>query len=134
MGSYWYETNSTLSTPLRTERSLTIAICGGGKIYSPEEWDDGNLLDGDGCSKTCLIETGYSWSGEPSIWQMCGNNKIEGTEECDNANTLSSDGWSNLWAVESGWAWIGSVHSVCQKWGDGNKQGAEACDDGNKYI
>ncbi|MGB5439352.1 MAG: DUF4215 domain-containing protein, partial [Gammaproteobacteria bacterium] len=38
-----------------------------------EECDDGNLLDGDGCSSSCMIEEG----------PMCGNGINEEGEECD---------------------------------------------------
>ena len=31
-------------------------VCGDGVRYAAEEWDDGNLFDGDGCSSTCVIE------------------------------------------------------------------------------
>ena len=51
-----------------------------------EQWDDGNDINGDGCSSTCLIETGYTWSGSPSVWQKCGNGKKEGTEGWDDGN------------------------------------------------
>ena len=133
--SYWYEANSISFTSWCTARRLDGgAVCGSGNIYSPEEWDDKNLTDGDGCSSTCKIEPGFTWSGEPSIWKKCGNGKIEGTERCDDANTSSGDGWNNLWIVESGWIWNGAVLSVCQKWGDRNIQGTEVCDDGNKVC
>jgi cysteine-rich repeat protein len=31
-------------------------VCGDGRVDPPEECDDGNLIDGDGCSSTCQIE------------------------------------------------------------------------------
>ncbi|KAG7258229.1 hypothetical protein CRUP_023799 [Coryphaenoides rupestris] len=37
------------------------------KLCRTEQCDDGNLLDGDGCSKTCLKETGFNCQGEPSL-------------------------------------------------------------------
>jgi fibro-slime domain-containing protein len=36
------------------------SACGDGQRFSDEECDDGNLFDGDGCSSTCTIETGFS--------------------------------------------------------------------------
>ncbi|MDT8319947.1 MAG: hypothetical protein RQ826_05410 [Xanthomonadales bacterium] len=33
------------------------AVCGNGTVESPEECDDGNNQDGDGCSAACLVET-----------------------------------------------------------------------------
>jgi fibro-slime domain-containing protein len=36
------------------------SVCGDGQRFSDEECDDGNLFNGDGCSSTCKIETGYT--------------------------------------------------------------------------
>lgn len=44
-----------------------VALCGDGIIDSGEECDDGNTVDGDGCSSTCTIETSWECSGEPSV-------------------------------------------------------------------
>ena len=44
------------------------AICGDGLVEGPpEECDDGNILDGDGCDSDCIIEAGYLCQGEPSV-------------------------------------------------------------------
>ena len=44
------------------------AICGDGLVEDPpEECDDGNILDGDGCDSDCIIEAGYLCQGEPSV-------------------------------------------------------------------
>ncbi|KAM8849560.1 pappalysin-2 [Spinachia spinachia] len=40
--------------------------CGDGFIQGAEECDDSNLLDGDGCSKSCQKETDFNCNGEPS--------------------------------------------------------------------
>ncbi|KAG9273614.1 pappalysin-2 [Astyanax mexicanus] len=40
--------------------------CGDGQQQGNEECDDGNLLDGDGCSKKCRIEPGFNCAGRPS--------------------------------------------------------------------
>ena len=37
-----------------------ISICADGVIESPEECDDGNVVNSDGCSETCITELGYS--------------------------------------------------------------------------
>lgn len=39
---------------------IQIEICGDGKNMGENECDDGNLIDGDGCSSSCRIETGYT--------------------------------------------------------------------------
>jgi len=51
------------------EPNFCYEICGDGKkVNVKEECDDGNDLDNDGCSSTCLIEHGYYCSGiEPSL-------------------------------------------------------------------
>ncbi|KAF7241383.1 Pappalysin-2 [Varanus komodoensis] len=43
--------------------------CGDGKVSTSlaEECDDGNLIDGDGCSRTCKKEKGFHCTGEPSL-------------------------------------------------------------------
>src|SRR3989344_2025443 len=37
-----------------------------GTVNSGEGCDDNNSTNGDGCSSLCVVETGYSCSGEPS--------------------------------------------------------------------
>lgn len=44
---------------------IQTAFCGNGYAEYPEECDDGNTLDGDGCSSTCTIE------GDTSLWSEC---------------------------------------------------------------
>ncbi|XP_047561665.1 pappalysin-2 [Lutra lutra] len=43
--------------------------CGDGKVAGSlgEECDDGDLLSGDGCSRTCQLEEGFHCTGEPSL-------------------------------------------------------------------
>ena len=38
-------------------------ICGDGLNLGEFQWDDGNLVNGDGCSNTCLLEVGYTCKG-----------------------------------------------------------------------
>ncbi|QQR90691.1 MAG: DUF4215 domain-containing protein [Myxococcales bacterium] len=54
--------------------------CGNSVLEPTESCDDGNTLDGDGCSALCLYE------------DYCGNGEVEGEEACDDHNTLSGDG------------------------------------------
>jgi len=65
-----------------------IATCGNGKIDEGEECDDGNTVNGDGCSSQCLREVG------------CGNGKIDEGEECDDGNTVNGDGCSSICQIE----------------------------------
>ena len=58
------------------------AFCGDGEVNNSEECDDGNLMDGDGCSVNCEIDP------------ICGNEHREEGEECDDGNLVDGDGCS----------------------------------------
>ncbi|AKU98852.1 hypothetical protein AKJ09_05516 [Labilithrix luteola] len=46
---------------------VQTAFCGNGKAEHPEECDDGNTNDGDGCSKDCMLEDSASVSTCPGM-------------------------------------------------------------------
>jgi len=70
--------------------------CGNGIIEAPSEGcEDGNTVDGDGCSASCQIEA------------VCGNGIMEPGEECDDGNTGSGDGCSSTCELE------GEVSNCC---------------------
>ena len=48
-----------------------------------EECDDGNTVEGDGCSEICETEE-------------CGNGRVDSGEECDDGNTANDDGCSSI--------------------------------------
>jgi cysteine-rich repeat protein len=60
----------------------------------PEECDDGNNADGDGCSSVCTIEHGAAESSRAPTLPNCGNGIPEVGEECDDGNTIDGDGCS----------------------------------------
>merc|ERR1719353_574697 len=39
---------------------LTVPLCGNGIRQGQEQCDDGNLVDGDGCSRLCLVEPSFA--------------------------------------------------------------------------
>ncbi|MBI4141977.1 DUF4215 domain-containing protein [Candidatus Woesearchaeota archaeon] len=61
--------------------------CGNRIIESDEQCDDGNLVDGDGCSAECRLEP---------VMLLCGNGVLnrDAGEECDDGNHASGDGCS----------------------------------------
>jgi len=71
--------------------------CGDGEVASSpdriEECDDGNNIDGDGCSAICLIEV---------IEPYCGDGIIDDGEQCDDGNNVDGDGCSAECTFESG--------------------------------
>jgi len=68
--------------------------CGDGVAQGPtEQCDDGNVLDGDGCSSTCTIEV--------PLAMVCGNGIAQGpTETCDDGNLANWDGCSSTCQIE----------------------------------
>ena len=91
-------------------------ICGNGLIERGEQCDDGNTAFFDGCARSCIIDSGWSCSGQPSqcVQEICGNGRIGGGENCDDANAVNGDGCSNACAIEQNYLCSGTP-SVCSK-------------------
>ncbi len=119
-------------------------VCGDGVLVGDESCDDGGTVEGDGCSATCVLEAGYQCPlpGAPCV-EVCGDSKVVGRESCDDGGTESGDGCSNGCQVEQDAAtdavghpsyWYcptpgtPCVRATC---GNGLREGAERCDDGN---
>ncbi len=80
--------------------------CGDG-ILDPdgfEECDDGNTIDGDGCSANGRIEDGYvcMTAGVPCT-PICGDGILVGSEACDDGNRIGGDGCSANCTLEVGY-------------------------------
>lgn len=79
--------------------SCAQPVCGDGivSVNAGEQCDDGNVANGDGCSNTCITETGYNCAGSPSFCNtVCGDGIVAGFEECDDGNRINTDTCSNL--------------------------------------
>ena len=50
---------------------LTLEICGDGLNLGSLECDDGNTNDGDGCSSTCKLESGYECTAQRGGPNIC---------------------------------------------------------------
>ena len=83
--------------------------CGDGVVNGNEICDDGNIVDGDGCSSKCIPEI------------VCGNGIREGNEECDGAGVIVGNSCLANCV-------LGEERVGC---GDGNKVPPEECDDNN---
>lgn len=66
---------------LSTDPLNCLEYCGDGiRVSATVECDDGNFDDGDGCSSTCTIESGWSCSGgDSSNPDVCYKDNIEYT-------------------------------------------------------
>lgn len=118
---------------------LRAATCGDGYKTPPEQCDDGNAADGDGCTNACTLEfcgdgavndAGAEDCEPPGTASctdrctlralLCGDGFTAGSEECDDGNLVDGDGCSSACTVE--------VPPGC---GDGEVDAGEECDDGN---
>ena len=100
---YRYTVRSVVGMNLDDE--VAPVVCGDGVQEGGEECDDGNTIDGDGCSANCEIEP-----------VLCGDGVLDAGEDCDDGNTASGDGCSATCEIECG---------------NGVREGSEDCDDGN---
>jgi len=89
----------TLESPFVTGADLLVddpacrevaPYCGDGTVDSGEACDDGNNVDGDGCSANCTVEA------------YCGDGTLDPGEQCDDGNSTNGDGCSALCANEGG--------------------------------
>ena len=89
--------------------------CGNGRVEGAEQCDDGNRVDDDGCSNTCV----------PRAAAVCGNGVLEVGEACDDGNEVDGDG------CDRGCVKTPKAQEVLQVCGNGRRETGEACDDGN---
>ena len=68
-----------------------VEICGNDILEELEQCDDGNTINGDGCSASCTVENVVA----------CGNGVLEGSEQCDDGNAVNGDGCSVLCVAEA---------------------------------
>ncbi|HEV8321110.1 MAG TPA: DUF4215 domain-containing protein [Myxococcota bacterium] len=85
--------------------------CGNGVTDPDETCDDGNRVNGDGCSGRCEVEFGLGY---------CGDGVRGPGEQCDDGNNQNGDGCTANCFLET--------FGAC---GDGLVQLGEECDDGN---
>ncbi|MGB8330249.1 MAG: PQQ-dependent sugar dehydrogenase, partial [Polyangiales bacterium] len=69
-----------------------ISLCGDGFLTPPEQCEDGNVLDGDGCSAACMLEQSAT----------CGDGVVDAGEQCDDGNLADGDGCASDCSYENG--------------------------------
>jgi len=95
-------------------------VCGNRWQEDTEECDDANSSDGDGCSSTCQVESGFTcefFVAHDFCKTTCGDGVVAGKETCDDGNQTDGDGCDSDCTMSS-----------C---GNGIVAGAEVCDDAN---
>ena len=78
---------STLIAPTAANAQSIVGICGNGFATPPEQCDDGNLNNGDGCDNNCTFTS-------------CGNGIVTGSETCDDGNLNNGDSCSMTCQIE----------------------------------
>lgn len=75
--------------------------CSNAVLEDYEQCDDGNLVNGDGCSASCLLEVQPPVEPpvEPPLL-ICGNGVLEPPEQCDDGNVADGDGCSAICVQE----------------------------------
>lgn len=81
-----YSTPTTDTTTYSLTVSCVDIVCGNGTRETGEMCDDGNVVDGDGCSAACTVEMGYICSGTPSVCTAPAMNST-----CGGATAITGD-------------------------------------------
>ncbi|MEZ4452414.1 MAG: DUF4215 domain-containing protein [Nannocystaceae bacterium] len=106
VGNYGADFNGDFYKIWENALSWCSKHCGDGEMAVGEECDDGNVMDGDGCSALCVLE-------------FCGDSVVNNNDElCDDGNDDNTDECVDGCALAS--CGDGFVHD-----------GVESCDDGN---
>lgn len=111
------------------------SVCGD-NVKAPDEQCDYDIVsdgiadNGDGCSSSCELESGWVCPPGDACMAICGDGVvIEGEEDCDDQNDEINDGCHNCRAEQGYDCTTGScVETVC---GNDIKENGEGCDDGN---
>ena len=75
------------------------AVCGNGIVESGESCDDGNSIDGDGCSSVCTVENGLCSPGDTSSCYT-GPSGTQGIGQCSNG--IQTCDLNSQWGVCTG--------------------------------
>ena len=98
---------------------------GNGVRDGSENWDDGNTSSGDGCSSSCVVESGYTWSGGSTsirdTWSKTTSSSSSASSSSSTSATSSSSSTSttsslspsiyiinsdNRWMAYWVWFWV----------------------------
>lgn len=83
-------------------------VCGDGIVEGNEGCDDANTEDGDGCSATCTVETGYECTGVPSVCTDIDECMTQ-TDNCDENATCTNTIGSFTCECNAGWEGNGTT-------------------------
>lgn len=102
-----------------------VAVCGNGTAEAPEQCDDGDLQDLDGCSSTCTLEPSHQVvaTGQTTCWNSagspisCAGTGHDGESQAGAALAYVDNGDGTITDVNSGLMWeklddnnVGGIH------------------------
>lgn len=94
---------------------ITPAVCGNGQVETDETCDDGNIINNDGCSALCQIETESISPGDIRINELMAD-PSSGDEWLELYNTTQKEIDLNNWTIEDGSATKTLLNSTIDKW------------------
>ena len=107
-----------------------------GLLVSPEQCDDGNWINGDGCNTDWQVEQGWDWTPtNNSVWTPKWGDGLKVGSEGWDAGT--QPGWKSDWSdFEQGYdcTFDGTKDVWTPTWGDGIRIDPEQWDDGNLTL
>ena len=87
-----------------------ILTWGNGVRDGSENWDDGNTLSGDGCSSSCVVESGYTWSGGSAstkdTWSKTTSSSSSTSTTSSSSPSIYIINSDNRWMAYWVWFWV----------------------------
>ncbi|XP_051556019.1 pappalysin-2-like [Myxocyprinus asiaticus] len=77
-------------------------FCGDSSLQGTEQCDDGNLIDGDGCSKKCHVEPGFKCHCQPSLCYVFEGDGV--CEEFERGSSIQDCGFFTPQGFTDQWA------------------------------
>jgi cysteine-rich repeat protein len=93
--------------PSVVDNPICAAACGNGELNDVELCDDGNTDDGEGCSASCVVETGWSCTTPPFGSSVCAEDPVDTDndgiiDDADNCPAVANPGQEDTWGDERG--------------------------------
>ncbi|CAI2375823.1 unnamed protein product [Moneuplotes crassus] len=116
-----------------------LNTCGDGVLQptNMEECDEGDAVNGGGCSEACMFETGSCSNNAVNCFETCGDGTKGTFEECDDSGEINGDGCDSSCKIEDYWSCVQPVviqpAQCTENCGDGRRFNSLAtyCDDNN---